>query len=62
MATEYKGWTIDWCPNRRSFDATSPNYEPTWLGGWQDDYAHRAEGDTLAEVQAEIDDRITEGA
>ena len=39
MTTEYKGWTIDWCPNSHAYSAIGPNYEPTWLGeegGWLD--------------------------
>lgn len=65
MTTIYRDWTIEWCPNRRSYEAIGPNYEPTWAGeedGWRDDYAQRAEAQHFAEILAEIDDRIREEA
>ena len=65
MTTEYKGWAIHWCPNRRGYEAIGPNYEPTWLGeadGWQDDYEQRTEAQHFAEIIAEIDARIEEEA
>lgn len=53
----HNGWTITWCPWRRTYEAIGPNYEPTWLGGedgWQDDDANRIEADTIEEIIAEI--------
>ena len=63
MTTEYRGWTIDWCPNLRGYDAVAPNYEPVWLGeegGWLD--GERFTADTLEQAYAEIDERIWEEA
>lgn len=63
MTTIYRDWTIDWCPNRRAYEAVSPNYEPVWLGGeggWLD--GERFTADTLEQAYAEIDERIWEEA
>jgi hypothetical protein len=65
MSTEYtntyRGWTVSKCFEARCFEATSPDYEPTWVGGedgWQDDYANRVSADTFADLCAEIDAAI----
>lgn len=61
MITEYRGWTIEWCPHQRAYEAVSPNYDPIWLGadeGWLD--GERFTAGTLHEVQIEIDARLFE--
>lgn len=63
MTTEYRGWTIDWCPYQGGYEAVAPNYEPLWLGeedGWLD--GERFTVDTLEQAYAEIDDQIREEA
>lgn len=65
MSTEYtniyRNWSVSYCREARCFEAFSPGYEPTWVGGedgWEDDCANRVSADSFADLCAEIDAAI----